>query len=201
MNTQPVYIHLPNLLLTFILLTLSACSSSPKSNFYQLEQAASSQLTGLERGTTIGIGPINLAPYLERPQIVTRSGPHKLELSEFNRWTEPLKVSISRVIAVNLSNKLNTNRVYVLPRRKKSIPLDYRVSIDIARFDGQLGGKTQMTARWSVFDKNDAPLVTKVSIINKTADGKDYEHLVATENQILQQLSKEIAQIIQSKLD
>lgn len=185
-------------MLILILFAVSGCGTSPRPDFYHLEQDASTQLTGLERGLAIGIGPVNMAPYLDRPQIVTRSGSHKLELSEFHRWSEPLKISVSRIIGINLSNLLETNRVYQLPRRNKSIPLDFQVAIDIARFDGQLGGDARLTARWSLHGKDGKPLLTKVSIITEATEGEDFEHLVAAENRALQKLSTEIADAIRA---
>ena len=183
---------------TLIILVFSGCGTSPKPDFYHLEQSVSTQLTGLERGVAIGIGPVNMAPYLDRPQIVTRAGNHKLELSEFNRWSEPLKSSVSRVIAVKLSNLLETNRVFLLPRREKSIPLDYQVTIDIARFDGELGGDANLTARWTIYDKSEKAILTKVSIITEASGGEGFEHLVAAENRALQMLSREIAEAIKA---
>ena len=200
MNKQQLCRYLHWATCTLIILVFSGCGTSPKPDFYHLEQSVSTQLTGLERGVAIGIGPVNMAPYLDRPQIVTRAGNHKLELSEFNRWSEPLKSSVSRVIAVKLSNLLETNRVFLLPRREKSIPLDYQVTIDIARFDGELGGDANLTARWTIYDKSEKAILTKVSIITEASGGEGFEHLVAAENRALQMLSSEIAEAIKASI-
>lgn len=184
--------------LTGLILSLWGCGTSPRPDFYLLEQAASFQLTGLERGVAIGIGPVNVAPYLDRPQIVTRTGNYRLEMSEFHRWSEPLQVSLSTVIAVNLSNQLKTNRVYLLPRRNKTIPLDYVLAIDVVRFDGELGGEARLATRWSLYGKDGQVILTRVSIISAAVNGSGYEQLVAAENQTLQQLSEEIATVISS---
>lgn len=200
MNKQQLCRYLHWATCTLIILVFSGCGTSPKPDFYHLEQSVSTQLTGLERGVAIGIGPVNMAPYLDRPQIVTRAGNHKLELSEFNRWSEPLKSSVSRVIAVKLSNLLETNRVFLLPRREKSIPLDYQVTIDIARFDGELGGDANLTARWTIYDKSEKAILTKVSIITEASGGEGFEHLVAAENRALQMLSREIAEAIKANI-
>jgi uncharacterized protein len=193
MNKQRLFHSLQSIMITLFILAAYGCGTSPKPDFYHLDQAAESQLTGVLRGVAVGVGPINMAPYLDRPQIVTRAGVHKLELSEFNRWSEPLKSSVSRVIAVKLSNLLQTNRVFLLPLRENSIILDYRVSIDIPRFDGELGGDAKLTARWTLYDKNGKAIVTKVSIITEASGGKDFEHLIDAENRALQTLSREIA--------
>ncbi|MDJ0912392.1 MAG: PqiC family protein, partial [Desulfobacterales bacterium] len=133
------------------LFAVIGCATTPPPNFYQLEETASTQLSGLERGIAIGVGPVNVAPYLDRPQVVIRGMGHKLELSEFNRWVEPLTDSIPRVIIVSLSNLLETTRVYRVPRRNETIPLEFRTEIDIARFDGTLGGDALLVARWTLY--------------------------------------------------
>ena len=176
----------------------AGCGTSPTPNFFHLEKNADMRLTGIERGIAIGIGPVTIAPYLDRPQIVTRAGPHGLLMSEFNRWSEPLKNSILRVISVSLSTQLQTTRVYLIPRRNKSIPLEYQVAIDIARFDGELGGDARLAARWSLYDKDNNAILTKVSIISVASDGTDFENLVAAENRALQVLSAEIADAIKA---
>ena len=197
MNKNIIYCLQRNAFIVFVLL-VAGCSTSPTSNFFHLEKNADMTLTGIDRGTAIGVGPVNIAQYLDRPQIVTRNGSHGLQMSEFNRWSEPLKNSISRVISVSLSNQLQTTRVYLIPRRNKAIPLDYQVAIDIARFDGELGSDARLTARWSLYDKDNKVILTKVSIISVASEGTDFESLVAAENQALQKLSAEIANAIKS---
>ena len=178
------------------LLAVAGCTTTPPSTFYQLEEHASTQLSGLERGIAVGIGPVNVAAYLDRPQIVVRGAGHKLELPEFNRWAEPLKDSISRVIGINLSNMLETTRVFKIPRRNKTIPLEFRTEIDIARFDGMLGGDALLVARWTVYDRQNTPRVTQVSIIREFSGGEGFDSLIAAQNRALQNLSQEIVAAI-----
>ena len=200
------------------LLALLGCGTSKSSNFYQLDEPATTRLSGLERGLAVGVGPVNLEPYLDRPQIVIRGAGHKLELSEFNRWAEPLNESISRVIVISLSNMLESTRVYKIPRRNKTIPLEFRIEIDIARFDGVLGGNALLVARWTLYGREEEALQTKVSIISEpsvlassdTGESsnigsatseeakitEDYERLIAAQNRTLQELCREIVNAI-----
>jgi len=186
------------LIIAAALVAGAGCATTPSPNFYQLEEPARLQLSGLERGLAIGVGPINVAAYLDRPHIVTWKSEHQLELSEFNRWAEPLKDSILRVIAVNLSNMLETTRVYGLPRKSNVIPLEFRVEIDIPRFDGRLGGEALMSARWTLYGRDENALVTKVSIIREPSGGEGYDRLIAAQNRALQTLSREIVDAVQS---
>ena len=186
------------LLVAAALFALVGCgATTPPPTFYQLEEPASTMLSGLERGIAVGVGPVNMPAYLDRPQIVTRAAAHRLELSEFNVWAEPLMESIPRVIIVNLSNMLQSTRVFLLPRRDTAIPLSYRVTLAIARFDGKLGGDVQLVARWIMYKgEGEYPLMTKVSIIAEASGGSGYENLITAQNRALKKLSQEVADAI-----
>ena len=182
------------LMIAAALFAVAGCATTPPPTFYQLEEPASTHLSGLERGIAIGVGPVNMAAYLDRPQIVTRAEAHKLQLSESNVWAEPLKDSILRVIGVNLSNMLQTTRIFKIPRRDRAIPLAYRVALDIPRFDGTLGGDAQLVARWTLYKgQGEDALLTRVSIIAEASGGEGYEKLIAAQNRALHALSREIA--------
>ncbi len=185
------------LMIAAALFAVSGCTTTPPPTFYQLEIPASTQLSGLERGVAIGVGPVNMATYLDRSQIVTRAEAHKLQLSEANVWAEPLKESITRIIGVNLSNMLQTTRVFKYPLRNRAILLAYRISLDIPRFDGKLGGDVQLVARWTLYkDRGEKALLTRVSVINEATGGDGYERLISAQNRALQALSREIANAI-----
>lgn len=185
---------LPVLLLLCGSFFLSGCATSKKADFYQLEERTDVSLTGVETGHIIGIGPIQLPEYLNRPQIVTRLSQYHLNVSEFNRWVEPVNDSISRLLVINLSNNLNSNRVYLVPRNDREQPLELRIAIDFGRFDGQLGKEVFLEVRWTIFDKNNKPVMTKVSLITTEVNGVTYTDLVRSMNLALQNLGEEIAQ-------
>ena len=178
------------------ILAATGCARTPPPTFYQLAEPAAAQLAGIERGVAIGIGPLAMASYLDRPQIVTRATDHRLIISEANVWAEPLHDAVGTVVGVQLSNLLHTNRVFRFPLLDRSIPLDFRVSLALVRFDGTLGEDAQLTARWTIFDRADKPVLTRVSIINEPAGGDGYEDLIAAQNRTLQKLSSEIAKAI-----
>ena len=177
-------------------LSFTGCATTPPPTYFQLEEPANVQLSGIERGIAVGVGPLNLPAYLDRPHIVTRATEHRLELSDFNRWAEPLKDSMLRVIAVNLSNELETTRVFALPRRRPVVPIEFKVEINVARFDGRLGGEVVLVARWILLGKEDQLISTKVSIIREQSAGSDYDALIKAQNKTLQKLSNEIAEAI-----
>lgn len=188
--------HIAAVIITLSILVMAGCAPTPPPTYFQLEEPANIQLSGIERGVAVGVGPLNLPSYLDRPQIVTRATEHQLELSEFNRWAEPLKESILRVIAVNLSNKLESTRVFGIPRRDSGVPLEYKVEINIARFDGRLGDEVLLVARWILTNQDSQVISTKVSIIREQASGDSYDALIQAQNKTLRALSDEIAEAI-----
>ncbi len=184
-------------LLLFLFALLSSCASSQKTDFYQLQEATNRTLVGVEKGSVIGIGPISLPEYINRPQIITRDSKHHFNVSEFNRWIEPVDDSIGRLLVISFANNLNSNRVYWLPRSERQFPLDLRIAIDIGRFDGQLGKQVVLETRWTIFDRQDKPLLTKISLLKESVDGQSYDALVIAMNKSLQHLVNEISQAAQ----
>ncbi len=175
-------------------LFLSGCGTSQKTDFYKLEESGNRTLLGVEQGKIIGVGPVHIPEYLNRPQIVTRTSLHHMNVSEFNRWVEPITDSINHFLVINLSNNMSSNRVYWVPRQNHQYPLDIRIAIDIGRFDGQLGEEVSLEARWSIFDKDEQLVLTKVSLITEPVKGTNYNELVIAMNRAIQTLGKEISQ-------
>jgi uncharacterized lipoprotein YmbA len=144
----------------------------------------------------IGVGPVAIPEYLNRGQIVTRTGENQLELAEFDRWAEPLQKNLARVLALNFSTLLSTDRVALHPWNR-STPMDYQVIVDVGRFEAGEDGTTSLLARWSIVDGADRKIlrVRKSSLSEPIANG-DYEATVASMSRAVAALSREIAEAI-----
>ena len=151
----------------FLVLLLGGCATGPSPNLYMLDVPFTSQLAGIEKGLAVGIGPLEMPHYLDRPQIITRAGVNRLQASEAQVWAEPIEDSTSRVLVVTIARALNSNRVYRLPQRVRTT-LDWRVTIDVGRFDGTIGGDVLLAARWSLYRGDDKDVsLTRVSIVEE----------------------------------
>lgn len=180
-----------------LMILLSGCARTGSTRFYTLsalsdgEPAASPFRT--IGNTAIGIGPVSLPDYLDRPQIVTRTSPQELELAEFDKWAGSLKQDVPRVIAENLSTLMGSDQVYIFPW-KSSLPIRYQVIIDINRFEAQMGSHADLEAQWTVFENDGrTPIVTRKSTIRKPAKPAAYTAVVQAESEVLSELSREIA--------
>ena len=148
------------LLLAIILLgtstLMAGCGSSPVTRYYVLAPISNSQSNVKPEGNkddpAIGIGPIQFPKYLDRPQIVTRSSRNQIAIGDFDQWAEPLKNNFTNVITENLSVLIPKERIVIYPW-SRSTAIGYQVLIEVTRFEGQLGGDSLLTARWSILGK------------------------------------------------
>jgi uncharacterized lipoprotein YmbA len=160
---------------------------TPPSRFYLLEPLApASAATG---GPAIGVGPIKVAEYLDRPQIVTRNSSHGIDLAEYDRWGEPVGESISRVVAMNLGRLLGSERV--MRHVWREADLDARVAIDVRRLDGPPGGPLVLEAHWRV--RREGGVIERVTHVEEPLADTGFDALAAAGSRALLTLSKEIA--------
>jgi uncharacterized lipoprotein YmbA len=146
----------------------------------------------------IGVGPVKLPEYLNRPQIVTRSSPGELQVAEFARWAEPLEENFTRVLAENLSMLLPASRTVEYPW-ERSMRIDYQVRVDIIYFDGQPGGDVHLRTRWTLLGNDGkSVLMRKESNFCEPMDRLKYGELVSTQSRMIAQLSRRIATAIKT---
>jgi len=192
---------LPGALLSVVLLVLSGCAKTPPTRFYVLPALTGAETAALSSGVkpdlTIGVGPVTLPPYLDRPQIVTRASWAKLELGEFDQWAAPLQDTFARVLAENLSLLLGTDRVLLQPW-PRTTDVDYQVTVDVIRFDGGVGGEVVLAARWSLIGADGKELVMRKTRFQAPANPRDYEATVTAMSRILEDFSRDIAATLQT---
>ncbi len=187
------------LLLASALLMLAGCAGSTKpSRFYTLstisEEGVESTRGTEGRDIALGIGPVTLAPYLDRPQIVTRATRNQLELGEFDRWGEPLNTNFSRVLAENLAFLLGTDRIAMHPWQRW-VPIDYQIIVRVLRFDRAANGDIVLRAMWGIVhpDAQKFALASKKDFTEPADPSGDFETMVAAQSRVLDKLSRAIA--------
>jgi hypothetical protein len=146
----------------------------------------------------LGAGPITIADYLNRQDVVTRDSQNQLKMNEFEQWAGSFENNVIHALADNLGFLLGTDQIHIHPWRK-SVPIDYRITVNVIRFDGKPGDRAWLTARWSVFNgKTKELLEVKRSSIQEPVEGNRYEDLVAAQSRALAKLSREMAEVIKA---
>ncbi len=178
-------------ILGFASVLLTSCSSTPPARFFRLRPLeAAPEMYDAPPGALLGVGPIALAPYLDRPQIVVQDGAQTILVSEFDHWAEPLEANVTRVIADNLARFLRTDRVVTYPWFPGEQP-SHRILVDVQRLDGRLGGECVLIARFEVRHGDDVSSGRRV--VTEPARGESIEDMVAAMERALGTLCREIA--------
>ena len=189
------------LLISFIFLGGCLGTGTQKPTDYYLLQPLNSAMeeqgAAARQGIVLGIGPVRVQDYLNRPQIVTRTSTSEIMLHEFHYWGEPLSTNFTVVLAQNLSALLSTDRIFIFPyRNKQNLPLQYQVVVDVIRFDGEPGVKASLLVQYCILQFQDngmKELVTRQPSFSKPLADDSIATLVAAMSELVADLSREIA--------
>lgn len=187
-----------------MLVVAAGCAQTPPSDFYVLSPMAASDASPASPGReslSVSVGPIKIPEYLNRAQIVTRSGQNRLDVDEFNRWGGSLASNITGILTENLSMLLDTDEVFEFPTQDPISPR-YRVILTVTRFDGTLGERAMLDARWVITGpRRREPLATGRTIVDEQLAAGGYEAYVAAQSRALESLSRDVAAEILLLLD
>ncbi len=174
------------------LVTACTLRAAPPKTYLLSPASPAPAAAGAGRGPVVGVGPVTVPAYLDRPSIVVRAGGDEVRLSSENHWAEPLKDGVARVVAENLALMVPTDAVAVFPWRSPWT-VRYRVIVEILRFDGPLGGPVMLNARWRLLDGDGKELVLRAVTLSEPAADATYGGLVASQSRLLAAVSRDIA--------
>ena len=173
-----------------VTLLLTACGSSPRSDYYMLTADARGGRIG--EGAALGVGPVTIPDYLKTRQIVMNRNDHLLQLAEYDRWAEPLDAGVSRVVAVNLAVLMETNKVQTFPWRRDAVP-EFAVRIAVIQFAAQ-GNEALLVAEWSITRPRAGESGSRgISRLTTPIAGEEPEHVAGAYSTLLLDLSNIIA--------
>jgi len=147
--------------------------------------------TSLDQQIAIGVGPIDFPDYVKRPEVVTRTAPNRIDVSEENRWAGPLDKNFSRVLRENLSTLLNTQRVQNYPWNRITT-VDYQVLVNVEQFDTNSKQAT-LIAQWSIRDGRNGKELYATETTSNASIGAGAEGSPAALSSNVATLSREIA--------
>jgi len=173
-----------------------AMSNSPTPRFYALQTMDTNyagQKLNLPSSVILGIGPVKVPEYQNRPQIVTQDTNNLITFAQFDRWGEPLDVALPRLIAENLAVILPGTTLVISPWNL-ALPVKYQVIMDVVRLESRLNENVSFTVQWSVIDlENKKMMLTKRSEFNEPIEPHDYSGLAKALGMECASLSAEIA--------
>jgi uncharacterized lipoprotein YmbA len=131
-----------------LLPALGGCSTSPPPKLYTLAPRPATPDPGSAR--TISVKHVEIAKYVERPQIVRYVDPYQISASEFDRWGEDLGDMVTRILVENLSQRLPGSQIYAATGPLTSSRSDITLEVNVDKFDADPGGAVVLVAQWVV---------------------------------------------------
>jgi uncharacterized protein len=194
-------------------LALGGCAEDAPTRFYVLGNMVEEATAVPGKGIAVGVGPITIPQYIDRPQIVTRIGGNQLAVAEFDQWGGDLNDNVIRALAVNLSSLLKTDRVSLYPWNDE-VPVEYQVTVDLTSFEEDVDGSSLLSVFWSIVNpKNGKVMLMRRSRYRdagattdagnsanagtgQVAVARGYDAFVAGMSRNLEALSRDIAAAI-----
>ena len=177
------------------LIFVTGCGTPPQERFFTLasDPPSPSGFTSTSAAFVVMVGPVTVPDVVDRPQLVLRTSPSRVEIAEQARWAAPLKNEIARVVADDLAQLLQGARTATSAERASGTP-DYRVLIDIQRFESAPQEGATVQAAWTV-RMQDGSALSGRSLVTEPA-GAGYDALVAAHSRALAAVSRDIAAAI-----
>lgn len=179
-------------------LVLAGCASTTTpERFYRLPMPALGDAAGATTGkpATIAVGQVGLPELFDRPQLVTVGASTQVQIWESQRWAEPLREGIGRALAARLAAELAPAEVLAFPLVGAETPA-YRVSVNVLRFDGELGRGVDDAWQWTVRRVADGQQRSGRGAAQAAARAGGHEALVAAHGAALDAMAREVAQAI-----
>ena len=182
---------------TAMVVLLCGCSSTPVTRSYVLSATVAAPVAAGTSAAPVTVVIKNLAlpQYLDRSQIVIRGGGHRIQIVENELWAGNLRQDMTRVLVENLGRLLASDRVVAAPY---SVPLqpDYRVEVEVLRFERGSDARVALVARWWLTRGSDGVLLASPSetyLGSPLVADTPFEALVASMSAVYAELAQAIA--------
>lgn len=172
---------------------LTACiGTSLPTTFYTLKPGEPTKT--FPTTATIGVDPVKLPAFLDKPQIVVRQKDGiQLKFSETHRWSEPLSSLLQRTLAEDMTRALP--KAEVKPKTSARERFDYVVAVEIADLSGAFEGEMTLDAWWSITDTSGYAIARRRTTLSEPLKDS-YADLVLTQGKLVNRLADEIARQI-----
>jgi uncharacterized lipoprotein YmbA len=181
---------------------LGACASSPPLRYYSLNDGWPMAVASPD-GVSVAIVRVNLPEIVDRPQLVVRSAGHRVQFSENDRWAEPLRRQVPRLLARDLSEALDSSRVVALAIDAREFDFDFKVGVDVQHLEVISGQRVELDAVWRVEARNGCSSFNRALVLvelGNTATPDEYATAVDAERRVFRALAENIAAGISNRL-
>jgi len=175
----------------------AGCSTAP-ARFYSLDSTATAG-SAPAASASVMVGPVTIPASVDQPEFVIRVAANRVEVDEFNRWVSPLGDGIARAVAGDLVVLLGSPDV--ASAQLANFKPDYRVTIDVQRFDSIRGDAAVVEAVWTVRKTAGGETRSGRTVAREPVQGQGFDALAAAHSRALTKMSGDIAAAIRAEAE
>ena len=175
----------------------AGCSTAP-ARFYSLDSTATADSNPAAHASVM-VGPVTIPASVDQPEFVVRVAANRVEVDEFNRWVSPLGDGIARAVAGDLVVLLGSPDVAAA--QLANFNPDYRVTIDVQRFDSIRGDAAVVEAVWTVKKTVGGEMRSGRTVAREPVQGQGFDALAAAHSRALTRISGDIAAAIRAEAE
>ncbi len=180
-----------------MLVAVAGCSTAP-SRFYSLASTATADGTPATSAAVM-VGPVTIPASVDQPEFVVQVAPNRVDVDEFNRWVAPLNDAIARAVAGDLVVLLGTPEV--ASAQLANFAPDYRVTIDVQRFESIQGDAALVEAVWTVRKTAGGETRSGRTVAREPVQGQGFDALAAAHSRAIAKVSADIATAIRAEAE
>jgi uncharacterized lipoprotein YmbA len=177
--------------------TAAGCSTAP-ARFYSLDSTATADSAPAAHASVM-VGPVTIPASVDQPEFVVRVAANRVEVDEFNRWVSPLGDGIARAVAGDLVVLLGSPDVAAA--QLANFNPDYRVTIDVQRFESIRGDAAVVEAVWTVRKTAGGETRSGRTVAREPVQGQGFDALAAAHSRALTTMSGDIAAAIRAEAE
>ncbi|MFY3742586.1 PqiC family protein [Anaeromyxobacter sp. Red801] len=120
-----------------------------RTRYYALEARTAPPRAGAAPLGVLGLGPVRLPAYLDRPELVTRGEGARVDVAGDERWAAPLETLFVAALAEDLRAAVPAREVVAWPWPAGAAP-EWVASVEVLRFERAPDGAGVLEARWTL---------------------------------------------------
>jgi hypothetical protein len=180
--------------------SLAGCGSSPPTRFYVLNQIAPQAAPPAAAAAASGqlpvsVGSVDIAPELDRPQLLTHVGANAVHVAESDVWAAPLDTQIRRTLIEDLTARLPPGSV-ADPGQSPTGAAVHSLSVTLNDFYGDQSCAVTLHATWSLTGAKGPPRFGQEQLQIPGGTPPCTAELPAAMSRALAQLSDRLAAVI-----
>ncbi len=184
-----------------VLAFLTGCGGGgqiPPTHEYLLRPAEPGHFGADAQPSTIALGTVKIAPYLDRPGLVTASTEGTVSAARYHRWAEPLRESLRFYLANEISRQARQSvRGRTIGELNWKRSLTHNIDIYVAELHGTPDGSVRLVAYWAVVDPQEGTVRSEHEYTaSQRLAAAGFEALVDAQKILLTEFAGEIARTL-----